>query len=174
METQVLVDKEKAIQQERNKISLSRKRTTEYGRELVEATESVKRQKMETDNIETDLRQKETELHCLKELLQGKEELNQTLKALVETKERDIEYLRKKLTKSKQKLKQKKEEVDQLRDELMKSSNELHQKQKQIIALEKERDSITADNERLIFEQDVKLKNKFEVSSCCCYCSFYK
>ena len=174
METQVFFDKEKAIRQERNQISLSRKRTNEYGREFVEATESVKRQKIETDNIETDLRQKETELHCLKELLQGKEEHNQTLKALVETKEREIEYLRKKLTKSKQKLKQKNEEVDQLRDELMKSSNELHQRQEQIISLEKERDSITADNERLISEQDVKLKNKFEVSSCCCYFSFDK
>ena len=174
METQVLVDKEKAIQQERNQISLSRKRTTEYGREFVEATESVKRQKMETDNIETDLRQKETELHCLKELHQGKVEHNQTLTVLVGKNEREIEYLRKKLTKSKEKLKQKKEEVGRLRDELDKSSNELHQRQKQIISLEKERDSIIADNERLIFEQDVKLKNKLEVSSCCCYFSFDK
>ena len=79
----------KAIQKARNEISLGRKRTIQYGRELVEATESVKRQKIETDNIEIELKQKETKLCNLNELLQGKEEHNQSLKALVEAKERE-------------------------------------------------------------------------------------
>ena len=164
METQALVDKEKAIRRERNQISLGRKRTAKYGREFVEATESVKRQKMETNEIQTELKQKETELHCLKELHQGKEEHNQTLKALIECKEREIKELQEKLGKSEEMLKQKKEEVVQLRDELMKSSYELHQRQQQIISLQNERDSIIAENKSLIFEQDVKLKKKFKVS----------
>ena len=163
MESQVLVDKEKAIQQERNQMLLGRKRMAERAKELVEATESVKRQKMETDNVEIDLKQKETELYYLKELLQREEKHSQTLNDLVQAKEREIEDLKKKLTKSKEKLKQKKGEVDQLRDELMKCSNELHQRQKQITALETKRDSIIEDKKRFIREQDIKLNQKFEV-----------
>ena len=166
METQLLVDKEKAIRQERNLILLGRKQMAEYGRQLVEAKESVKRQKKVSDKIETDLKQKEIDLHYLKELLQGKEKLNQTLKSLIEAREREIENLKKEFTKCQKKLKQKKEEVDQFRDELMKSSNELHQRKKQVIDLETERDITIADNKRLIYEHDVKLKQKFEVSNC--------
>ena len=164
METQVLVDKEKAVQRERAQISLGRKRTAQCGREFVEATESVNRQKMETDSIDNELKQKETELHCLKELLQGKEEHNQTLKALVESKEREIKELKEKLDKSKEKLKQNKQEVAQLRDKLIKSSNELQQKQKQMNSLEAERDIVIAENRKSMAEQVGKLRKDFEVS----------
>ena len=164
METQVLVDKEKAVQKERAQVSLGRKRTAQCEREFVEATESVKRQNMETDSIDNELKQKETELRCLKELLQGKEEHNQTLKALVEAKEREIEELKEKLYESKEKLKQNKQGVAQWRDKLIKSSNELQQKQKQKNFLEAERDIVIAKNRKSMVEQVGKLRKDFEVS----------
>ena len=163
METQVLVDKEKAVQKGRTQVSLGRKRTAQCEREFVEATESVKRQKMETDSIDNELKQKETELHCLKELLQGKEEHNQTLKALVESKKREIKELKEKLDKSKEKLKQNEQEVAQLRDKLIESSNELQQKQKQMNSLEAERDIVIAENRKSMVEQVGKLRKDFEV-----------
>ena len=82
METQVLVDKEKAVQKGRTQVSLGRKRTAQCEREFVEATESVKRQKMETDSIDNELKQKETELHYLKKLLQKEENKTKRLKLL--------------------------------------------------------------------------------------------
>ena len=164
METQVLVDKEKAVQKERAQISLGRKRAAQCEREFVEATESVMRQKLETDSIDNELKQKETELHYLKKLLQKEEKQNQTLEALVESKEREIKELKQKLDKSKEKLKQKKQEVAQLRDKLIKSSNELQQKQKQMNSLEAERDIVIAENRKSMVEQVGKMRKDFEVS----------
>ena len=161
MEAQVLLDKEKAIHKERIQMSLGRKRTTQYVTEFGEATEFLLRQKMETNSIKIYLKQKETEL---KELLQGKEELNKSLQAFKQAREIEIKDLLEKLAKAEEKQMERNEEVALLRDKLVQSSNEQHQKQAQIIALETERDNIIMENRKMIVEQDRKLRKKFEVS----------
>ena len=120
-------------------------------------------QKIESDDIENDLKQKETELCYLKEVFDGQEEQSQPLKIMIEEKEREVDDLKNKATKSEVNLKQKKEEISQLREEIIKSSNEQHRKQERMIALQEERAAIISENRKPIIEQEVLLRKTFEV-----------
>ena len=163
METQVLIDINRKLRQERNQILIGRKRKAQYQIEFLEAKESVKRQKTETTNIKTDLIQTKDELHYLKELLQKEEGHNKTLKALVEEKESKIRELKEKLAESEEKEKQNNQEVTRLRDDFTKYSKKQEQMQLRIIALEGEKVKIIAENKKPIIQQEIELRKTFRV-----------